>query len=147
MTDSLTPARPGTAFWIVGVVALLWNLVGLYSFYTSTTATPERLSAHYNDEQIALIQATPAWAELTTGVAVIAGVLGSLLLLMRNKLAVPLFVLSLAAVIVQDIYIFGMTDSMALFGRTPLILQGIVLLVAIFLLWYARKQKALGVLK
>lgn len=147
MTDQASPASPGTAFWVIGAIALLWNLIGLLFFYSGVTATPELLAEQFNAEQVALIQATPVWAELANGVAVIAGVLGSILLLLRNRLAVPLYVVSIAALIVQDIYVFGMSESVTVFGPQPLVLQGTVLLFAIFLAWYSRQQRSRGVLR
>ena len=139
--------KPTTMFWVVGVIALLWNLIGLWAYYTNVTATPDMLAALYDEVQIALIEATPAWATSMTAIAVTAGVLGSIFLLLRNKLCVPLFLVSLMALIVQDIYIFGMTDSLAVFGKQPLILQTIVFLIAVFLFWYSRKQKEMGVVR
>ena len=76
-----------------------------------------------------------------------AGVIGSVLLLLRNSLSFPLYVVSLAGVIVQDVYVFGMTDSVDLFGMAPVIMQTIVFLFAAFLVWYSGRQKSLGILR
>jgi hypothetical protein len=147
MQQQVTPVQPGTAFWVIGVAALLWNLFGLWAFYAQVTATPEQLAGLYDAEQVALIEATPVWAMAMTAIATIAGVLGSILLLMRNRLAVSVYVVSLAAIVLQDIYIFGMTNSVELFGAQPMVIQGIVLVVAVFLVWYSRQQRSLGVLR
>lgn len=140
-------SKPTTMFRVVGVVALLWNLVGLFMYYTSVTATPESLAAQFTPEQIAMIEATPAWATSASAIAVTAGVLASVLLLLRMGLCVPLFIISLVAIVVQDVYIFGMTDSIAEFGMQPLVLQGIVFVIALFLVGYSRAQQARGVIR
>lgn len=139
-----TNNQPGIAFWVIGVLALLWNLIGLYMYYMGVSATPEELAAYYTEEQVALILSTPAWATSANALAVTFGVIGAVLLLLRKKLAVPAFLVSLVAVIVQDIYVFGMTNSAEVFGTQVVVIQGTVLVVAAFLLWYANQQKARG---
>jgi hypothetical protein len=145
--SELDDNKPMTMFWAVGVIALLWNLIGLWAYYSNVTATPETLALVYNESQVAMILATPAWATSMTAIAVTAGVLGSIFLLLRNKLCVPLFLISLLGLVVQDIYIFGMTDSIDAFGMQPVYMQSIVLAIAVYLLWYSQKQKALGVVR
>lgn len=137
---------PSFAFWVIGAVALLWNLMGLYAYYTDVSATPQQLAQQFTPEQVAMIEATPPWATSATAIAVTAGVIASLLLLLRNSLAVPLFAVSLAAVAVQDVYIFGMTNAAEAFGAVPVVLQTIVFIIAAFLVWYAMQQKKRGVI-
>ncbi len=146
MSDQATVVRPDTAFWVVGVVSLIWYLIGLFFFYSTVTATPEQLAGMMTPEQVDIVTATPAWATAANAIAVIAGVLASILLLMRKKLAVPLFVISLAAAIVQDIYVFFMSDSLDAFGTQPVIIQGLVLVIGAFMIWYSRNKRAQGLL-
>jgi hypothetical protein len=146
MSEQRFASSPGTGFWIIGILSLLWNLLGLLAYYMGVTATPEQLAATMSPEQVALIEATPKWVTSANAIAVTGGVIASILLLLRKKLALPLFGLSLAAVIVQDIFVFGMSDSIELFGMQPVVIQGLVLLIGIFMLWFARKKAAEGVL-
>jgi uncharacterized membrane protein len=141
-----TNSQPGIAFWIIGVVALFWNLIGLFLYYTGVSTSPEELAAVYTEEQVALIASTPAWATSANALAVTFGVIGALLLLLRKSFAVTAFVISLAAIVVWDIYMFAMTNSLEVFGTQVAIIQGMVLVIAVFLLWYASQQKARGVL-
>jgi hypothetical protein len=97
-------------------------------------------------EQVAVVTATPAWVHAATAIAVLGGVVASILLLMRNKLAVPLFAISLAAAVVQDIYIFFMSDSLAAFGKQPIIIQGLVLIIGAFMFRYSRSKRVQGLL-
>ncbi len=149
MTDEATLERatPTFAFWIIGVLALGWNLVGLSQYYASVTMSPETITAQFTPEQAAILETTPVWVTSATAIAVTAGVAGSILLLLRMSLAVPVFILSLVALIVQDVYVFGLSDSLAAFGTQPLIVQGIVLLIALFLVAYSRTQRIRGVLR
>ncbi len=146
MSDQSAVVRPDTAFWVVGVVSLIWYLIGLFFFYSTVTATPEQLAGMMTPEQVDIVTATPAWATAANAIAVLAGVLASILFLMRKKLAVPLFVISLAAAIVQDVYVFFMSDSLDAFGTQPVIIQGLVLVIGAFMIWYSRNKRAQGLL-
>ncbi|MEM8815313.1 MAG: hypothetical protein AAGE85_05770 [Pseudomonadota bacterium] len=146
MLDSFD-RKPTFSFWVIGAVALLWNLLGLMLYVMQVSTDPELLAAAYTAEQFALIDATPAWATAMTAIATNAGVLASVLLLLRRRASVILFAVSLAAIVVQDIYIFGMTSSVEVFGVQVLVIQSVVLLAAVLLLWYARRTAATGMLR
>jgi hypothetical protein len=141
MVDTLEP-KPGFAFWVIGAVALVWNLFGLMLYVMQVSATPEQLAAAYTPEQVELLLAVPAWATSMTAIATTAGVLGCLLLLLRKRLAVPLFGVSLVALVLQDLYTFVLADTLAVFGSQPLIIQVVVFVVALFLLGYSRRAAA-----
>ena len=146
MVDTLE-AKPGFAFWVIGAVALVWNLFGLMLYVMQVSATPEELAMSYTPEQVDLVTSTPAWATSMTAIATTAGVLGCLLLLLRKSLAVPVFIVSLVAVVIQDIYVFGMTDAAAVFGSSSVIIQAVVFVVAVLLVWYSRRATATGLLR
>ena len=143
MIDTLDP-KPGFSYWIIGTVALLWNLLGVMAYVMQVSATPEQLAAAYTPEQVELLIAIPAWATSMTAIATTFGVLGSILLLLRRKLSTPVFAISLVALIIQNIYSFGMTETLAVFGTTPLVIQSAVMLIAVFLVWYSRQAGAKG---
>jgi hypothetical protein len=145
-SEQLNRVQPDAAFWIIGVVALLWYLIGLFIYYSTVSATPEQLAQSLTPEQVAIVTGMPAWVTAANAIAVVAGVIASILLLMRNKLAVPLYIVSLVAAIVQDVFVFGMSGSVEAFGMQPVIIQGLVLIIGIFLVWYSRARRAAGVL-
>jgi hypothetical protein len=146
MVDTLEP-KPGFAFWVIGAVALVWNLFGLMLYVMQVSATPEQLAAAYTPEQVELLLAVPAWATSMTAIATTAGVLGCLLLLLRKRLAVPFFAVSLVALVLQDLYTFVLADTLAVFGSPPLIIQVVVFVVAVLLVWYSRRATATGLLR
>jgi hypothetical protein len=143
MSDRTTP-KPGFMFWVIGTLALFWNLLGVLVYVMQVTASPERLSAAYTPEEMELLTSIPAWATAMTAIATNFGVLGSILLLLRRTYCVPVYVISMAALIVQDIYSFAMTNTLEIFGLTPFFLQIAVLLVALFLIWYSRRAARKG---
>ncbi|HLM52096.1 MAG TPA: hypothetical protein VK325_00535, partial [Pseudoxanthomonas sp.] len=88
--------------------------------------------------------ARPCWAVAATLVAVVAGALGSLGLLVRKKWALPVLALSLAGIVVQDIGLFVLTDGAALGGPAVLVMQALVLAVGAGLVLLGRKGAAKG---
>ena len=91
--------RP-TLFWIVAVLAVLWNLFGVFSFYYHLSATPE-VVATWPAEQQTLFAAMPRWLFVPFAVATVGGLVGSLGLLWRRRWAVPMLLVSLLAIVVQ----------------------------------------------
>ena len=81
--------------WIVGVLTALWNTIGAFDF-TATIARYEPYMAAFPAEAKEYWYSFPLWMFAIWGAAVWGGLLGSLLLLMRRKLAVALLGLSFA---------------------------------------------------
>ena len=130
-------------FWIVSVLALLWNLVGMAIFFMQINMPPEALAA-MPAEQRALYESTPAWVNGAFAVAVFGGALGSAMLLMRKRLALPLLALSLLGVVVQMGYTYLMTPAFRVYGASGAILPALLVLIALFLVWFARRSLARG---
>lgn len=135
--------RPGW-FWGVAVLALLWNLFGLAMFTLQYTMTPEQL-AQLPEAQRRLQEGFPAWLWVLYGVAVVAGTLGSILLLMGRRLALPVFWVSLVAVVVQFGYCLFPGGMIELLGPAQALPMPIVVIaVAALLVWFARRAVARG---
>ena len=133
--------KPPMSFWFVSGAALIWNLFGFLVYLMQVSATPEQLAQAYTPEQVEFMQAVPKWATSAFALAVTTGVLGCLSLLFRKAWAVPLFVISLLAVLVEDVNSFVLNDVIAVFGTTPAIIQATVLIIAVALIFYSRYAK------
>ncbi len=133
-----------TSFWIIGGVFLLWNFLGLMIYYDQVTMSPEVLADTFSAAQQAFLEDMPLWATSAYAIAVTAGVIASLLLLVRNALALPVFIVSLAGVIVQDLNSFVMNDGLAVWGSSALYLPTLVLVLCVVEIWYSRSAKAKG---
>lgn len=138
--------RVPKSFWIVAGVATAWNLIGLMIYYQQMTVTPEVLAQSLTPVQVAFLTNTPAWATSAYAIAVNAGLLGSVLLLLRKAWAIPLYVISLIAILVQDLHAFVLADGLGVWGTNGLILPAIVIVIAVFLLVYSRNAKARGLI-
>ncbi len=143
MSEFITD-KPPTSFWVFSGAALVWNLIGLFIYYNQVTMSPEALAKLTADQQ-AFFASTPTWATSAHAFAVTFGVLGSLLLLFRKSWAVPAFVISLVGIVVQDVHAFIVSDALEVFGGiNALLVPGIVLVVAVALVWYSLSIRKKG---
>lgn len=143
MSDE-TNGNPPAAFWVIAAVFFLWNLLGMMFYYMQVTMTPEVMAENFNEAQQAWMNSEPVWATSAYAIAVTAGVIACALLLMRKALALPFFILSLVAILVQDFNAFILSDWKAVWGNSALYLPTVVLLIAIVEIWYSRSAKAKG---
>lgn len=138
--------KPGIVYWIIGAIALLWNLMGVNAYLQQAYQTEAFLAA-YNEDQLALMDSTPAWITALFALAVFSGAIGALLLLLRKKLAVPLLFLSFATALIQMCYSFFATNSVELFGTMQGVIMPIFIVVfSAFLVWYSKDARAKGIL-
>ncbi len=137
--------KPGTAFWVIGGLLAVWNLSGLYQYYTFSTLTPEMLQAGgYTAEQMAHILDTPLWAHSAYAIAVNAGVLGVIFLLLRKAWAIPMFVISLIGALLQFADAYLLRGGLELFERVWLVIPMLVILICVFEIWYSMQTKKRG---
>lgn len=141
--ESMT--KPTTAFWVIAGVLTAWNLIGLMFYYQQSILTPEKMQElGLTAQQMAHIMNTPAWGHSGYAVAVNAGLLGGILLLLRKAWAVPLFYISLLGALIQDLDAFVMRDAMEAWGPGAWYLPAFVIVVCAFEIWYSRAAKAKG---
>ena len=132
--------KPPTWFFVVAVIALLWNAAGLMAVVADLRLSAADIAALPADQQ-ALYAARPGWSVVGSVLAVGAGTLGCVLLLLRKRLAAAVFALSLVGVVVQDIGIFVVAGAGKIGSPVPFVLQGLVLLIAVGLLLLARRAQ------
>jgi len=87
------------------------------------------------------------WINAAFGVAVVAGVLGAIALLMRRRWAAMLFAISLVALVVQILGAFLVTPAWAAYGAAGLVMPLLLLAISAALWSYARKAAARGWLR
>ncbi len=130
--------NPPVWFWIVSILALLWNLMGVMSYLEQAYMTDE-IKAQYTAEQLTLMEGIPAWVTAAFAIAVWGGLLGCIALLFRKRLAKPLLMLSLIAILIQMGYSFFMTNAAEIYGLlTGVIIPLLVIIIAIALVQFAR---------
>jgi hypothetical protein len=129
------------SFWVIAVLAFVWNLMGVMAYIMQVNMTPEVIALLPEAEQ-ALYANVPAWATGAFAIAVFGGLLGSLLLLFRKRLAISVFILSLIGVIVQMAYNIFLSKSIEVYGPGGMIMPVMVIVIAVALVWYARKASS-----
>lgn len=134
------------SLWVVGVAALLWNLIGVAAFAMQLAMPAEALEA-MPPEQRAIYEATPPWLYVFYGVATIGGVLGSLGLLLRRRWAVPVYLVALVGLVLQVVSSFAVTPAWSVGGAAYLVFPVLLVVIAIALWLFARRLSAAGVLR
>lgn len=132
--------------WIVGVAALLWSAMGAMDYVMTQTKNEAYLSS-YTPEQLEFFYGFPAWLIAFWAIAVWGGVLGSILLLLRKRLAVPVYLASLVAMVITTIQNYGFSNGLEVVGDAfSLIFSGVIFLTTVALYVYARAMHRRGVL-
>ena len=140
-------AKTPVHLWIVGVLATLWNAYGCFDYVMTQTDNAWYMGM-FTDEQRAYFQSFPAWMEAFWALGVWGALLGSLLLLLRNRHAVTLYMLSLLGLLVGTIYQYGMADMPDdMMTPTMMGVSALIWVIAIGLLVYAMRMRRNGVLR
>ena len=127
------------SFWIIGAVALIWNVAGVVNYFAQMN--PDAL-ATYREAERAIVEGRPAWATGAFAIAVFGGALGSLLLLLRKSAAYYLFIASLLGVIATMTHTIGVGIDFGLGEILGIILMPLV--VAALLIWYSKWAESKG---
>lgn len=138
------PRRRPTHLWIVGILSLLWNLMGFVDF-TATNLKVEAWVKLLTPEMLAYVAAIPAWAIVAWGLGAWGACAGSIGLLLRKAWSVWAFAISLAGLAGSSLYQFVLSEGMG-GGAGDAFFIGVIWLIAILLLIYSRAQAKRGVL-
>ncbi|SNZ02001.1 hypothetical protein [Flagellimonas pacifica] len=130
--------KPPVWFWVVSVLALLWNLSGVFNYLSQAYTSVEQLE-QMTQAQRELFEAQPAWVTAAFAIAVFGGTLGCIALLLRKKWAKPAFLVSLIAIIAQFSYSIFMSSAVEVYGNIAIILSVVTVIIAILLLLLAKK--------
>lgn len=143
MSESNKPAK---WFKIVAIIALVWNIFGVIAYFIEVSMTDEAMAA-LEPTIRDFYESRPTWAISAFAVAVWAGFLGSILLVMRKELAQPVLIISLIGLIAQNYYSFFMTDYFQIVGYGAAVLPIVVMLFSGYLVWLARYASNQGWMK
>ena len=131
--------------WIVGVATLLWNLMGAYDYLMTQTGN-EAYMAKFDQAQLDFFYGFPVWFEFFWALAVWGGVAGSVLLLLRRGLALPMFAVSLISMVITSVYSFGFSGGLEMMGAGGAVFSAVIFVVSLCLVLYARAMRARGVI-
>lgn len=135
---NISTNKPPIWFWIISVVALIWNSLGVMAYLGRAFATEEMIASLPLEQQAEFLTEYPAWYTAAFAIAVFAGAFGCLALLIRKKWALSLFFLSALGAIIQHVYLFMNIDI------PSLIMPILVIIVCLFLIWFAKNAISKG---
>ncbi|MCT8340314.1 hypothetical protein MG296_09635 [Flavobacteriaceae bacterium TK19130] len=144
----MTLTKPNTGFWVIAVIALIWNIIGVFQFLSRTFLLTDEVKAALPEEQVLFLESIPTWLQVIFAIATISGLLGSILLLARRKTAIALFGISLVCILVQMFYSWLFTDIAQTMGTAEgYVLPLVIIIVAIFLYYYSKGAAQKGWLR
>ena len=139
-------ARVPAHLWIIGILSLLWNAFGCYDYVMTETGNQAYLS-QFPPEMMTYVDSLPAWTTATWALGVWGGLIGAILLLMRNRYAVWAYAVSLFGAVVGLGYQMFMTEVPAVMSEGFMgVMPWVIIAVAAFQAWYSLQQDKKGVL-
>jgi hypothetical protein len=106
----------------------------------------EPYMSQFPQEQLDFYYGFPSWLVAFWALAVWGEVLGCILLLMRKKLAFPVFVVSFVSMLVTMIHNYGFGGAAKISGGSGIFFSVVVFIVALVLVVYSRRMCDRGVL-
>jgi len=147
MSDDATRTLQPTPrhLWVVGILALLWNAVGAFDYLMTETRNQAYLD-RFTPEQLEFFSGFPAWLIAFWAIAVWGAVLGSVLILLRKRLAAPVLLASFLAMVVTATHNFIFTNGLEVMGTGGAAFSVVIFVLSLGLWLYARAMAQRGVL-
>lgn len=140
-----TPGRPWH-LWLIGILGGLWSSMGVISFML-TQMKVEAVMSRFPPQQRQYFESFPMWAVAFWAIGVFSGVVGCLLLLLRNRLAFPVLLASVIGTMVSTLGGLFLLGGMEVMRETSgLGFTVFPIFFAAVLAYYARALSKKGVL-
>lgn len=144
--QTTTSGKAPRHFWVVGILALLWDAMGAFD-YLMTQTRNEAYMSNFTPEQLEFFYGFPAWVVALWAIAVWGGLLGVVLMLMRKALAVIVLLVSFIAMALTAFHNFVLSNGMEVMGDpAAMAFTVVIFLIALGLWLYARAMHKRGVL-
>ena len=140
-----TPGRPWH-LWVIGIIGGLWSSMGVVSFVL-TQMNVEAVMSQFPPQQREYFESFPLWADAFWAAGVFGGLIGCVLLLLKNRIAVHALLASVIGASVSSLGGLFLLGGMQVMRETNgLGLTVVPVIVAALLAYYARAMSAKGVL-
>ncbi len=127
--------------WVIGLLAILWYLNGLYDF-ASTTTKEASYTSQFTQAMHNFYDAMPIWALAAWGAAELFGIAAGILLLFKSKFALYAFGCALVAILVNLAYNFIVADASKAIGSNAIYFEAIVVASTLLFLAYSYRMSA-----
>ena len=144
MADQDYARRPVPGWYMVGAIAsVLFMLVGCAGYLLTVTVDPQSLPI----DQRAMVLAQPTWMMAAYAIAVWVGLAGTVMLVLRRKLAQPLLLVSLIAAAVTFLPYAVVPQVRDTISTNDIAAALIVLAITWTIFWFARHSRQRGWLR
>ena len=143
MDEQFSPRPVANWYTPAAIASLLFMLLGCAMYLMHVSADPASLAP----DQAAAYAAEPMWVTAAFAIAVWVGAAGTVLLVMRRKLAEPLLLVSLIAVLAWFaglLLVSGLREAMSV---NDLIVPIVILALTWTIYWFARHSRQRGWLR
>jgi len=145
-TDSSPRTSPPVWFWVISILALLWFLMDVSAFFMRVFMTDGFIKAMPENQQH-LYRDMPRWVNIVFAGEVFGGALGSIILLLRKKWALPLFAVSLLGVLSQTFHIYFLSDAISTMGTPAVVMPLVAIVIGTGMIVLAKTAAAKGWLR
>ena len=135
--DNLTRETPNWIF-VSSTIFIGWNMMGAIFYLNEMFMGPEMFDSLSSAQQD-FFSTRPAWVTASYATAVWVGIVGAFLLLLRKKLALPVFIISLIGAFLQITYNLFIGGGLDAFGTSAIIVPSLVTIIGITQVWIAKK--------
>jgi hypothetical protein len=143
MTDEYTPRPLAGWFMIAAIASLLFMGLGCITSLTHVFADPNAMPL----DQRAAFEAEPAWVTGAYAVAVWVGLIGTVLLVMKRKLAEWVLLVSLIAVLAWLAGLLVVAPLREAMSANDLLVALVVTALTWTIYWFARHSRQRGWLR
>lgn len=139
--------------WVVGIVGLLWNSGGAYDYTMTQTRNLDYLTQAADNAGVSLdvmlgyYTQFPAWADAAWAFGVWGAVVGSILLLLRNRFAYHAFAISILGLLGTTGFTATSDIPAELNTSFTWIFTAVIWIATLALAYYAKRMTAAGVLR
>ena len=124
--------------FVASVIFIGWNMTGAIFYLNEMFMGPEMFDT-MNSAQQDFFSSRPAWVTASYATAVWVGLVGAFLLLLRKRLALPVFIVSLIGALLQITYNLFIGGGLEAFGPSALIVPSLVTIIGFVEVWASKK--------
>ena len=134
-SDTSTPWH----LWVVGGLLLIFNIPAVFGFIATVIRFEPYLS-QFPEEALAYYSEAPLWMYAMWGISAFGGFVGAILLLMRNKLVIPVFGAGWICSAIAGVYSFvNPAPVEGTSGIFLVVVLAVALLILIYVIWLKRR--------
>jgi len=145
MTNNLS-TKPTALFWVAAVIFILWNIMGCSIYLMEMMMSDEAYADAFGAEMAAVRDVYPTWGLAGYATAVWSGLLAAILFILRKRVSVLIFMLSVVAAAISFIPSFTNSMLREAAGSSFWVMPVIVIVIGLFEIFYSRRQQANGIL-